>query len=210
MNYIYDILLNFNDTIYDFYDWNTSDNIINIRKIPLFKIGSNELNDIKENKIVFDELFLNKIYKKTELFSSKDIKYIDHGCLFSDGVEVIALSIKNNHLKKSRLLIDEEIEVLEVVGRIKDENIFYKILKSDLKQEFKTRKDLEIEKMIKNGLNKLKNEDIDTLKYIYFECFNIKNDSKDRILSDFYNKLDDDSELVRNKLYSFFKLIQVK
>ena len=38
MNYIYDILLNFNDMLYDFYDWNVKDNILHIRKIPLIQI----------------------------------------------------------------------------------------------------------------------------------------------------------------------------
>jgi len=33
MTYIYDILLNFKDDLYEFYDWNKTDNIIHIRKI---------------------------------------------------------------------------------------------------------------------------------------------------------------------------------
>ena len=34
MNYIYDILLNFKNKLYDFYDWNINDDITHIRKIP--------------------------------------------------------------------------------------------------------------------------------------------------------------------------------
>ena len=33
MNYIYDIVLNFNSNNYEFYEWNKNDNIINIRTI---------------------------------------------------------------------------------------------------------------------------------------------------------------------------------
>ena len=33
MNYIYDIYLNLNKNLYDFYEWNKSDNIIHIKKI---------------------------------------------------------------------------------------------------------------------------------------------------------------------------------
>ena len=32
MNYIYDILANFNEHYYDFYDWNELDNLIHIKK----------------------------------------------------------------------------------------------------------------------------------------------------------------------------------
>ena len=51
MNYIYDILLNFNDIYYDFYEWNISDNIEHIRKIPLFKISIKDMITIKNNYI---------------------------------------------------------------------------------------------------------------------------------------------------------------
>lgn len=60
MNYIYDILLNFHNMLYDFYDWNLNDNIINVRKVPLFKISSNQLKEIKENVVKFDYNFLKK------------------------------------------------------------------------------------------------------------------------------------------------------
>ena len=36
MNFIYDIVLNFNKDYYDFFEWNKKDNIISIKKIPLF------------------------------------------------------------------------------------------------------------------------------------------------------------------------------
>ena len=39
MNYIYDIVLNFNKELYEFFEWKDDDNLINIRKIPLIKIN---------------------------------------------------------------------------------------------------------------------------------------------------------------------------
>ena len=51
MNYIYDILLNYNKKLYEFYDWNLSDSIVHIRKIPIFKISTNQLIDLVNNKI---------------------------------------------------------------------------------------------------------------------------------------------------------------
>ena len=38
MTYIYDILLNFNEEYYEFYDWNKEDTIVHIKKIPIYKI----------------------------------------------------------------------------------------------------------------------------------------------------------------------------
>ena len=34
MEYIYDIVLNFNDCYYEFYEWKSTDKIINIKRIP--------------------------------------------------------------------------------------------------------------------------------------------------------------------------------
>ena len=83
MNYIYDILLNFNDMLYDFYDWNVNDNILHIRKIPLIQISKKQLNDIKENEVEFDIEFLEKIKNKTEYFVGRNIKILKNACLFT-------------------------------------------------------------------------------------------------------------------------------
>ena len=62
MNYIYDILINFNENLYDFYDWNLNDQIDHIRKIPVFKTDSEFLYNLKKNDIILNKDFLNKIY----------------------------------------------------------------------------------------------------------------------------------------------------
>ena len=46
MDYIYDIVLNFNDDYYEFYEWKQEDKIINIKKIPIYKIPTNKYLDI--------------------------------------------------------------------------------------------------------------------------------------------------------------------
>ena len=45
MNYYYDIVVNFQDTNYMFYDWNEKDNIEFIKKIPIFQVTTNTLKD---------------------------------------------------------------------------------------------------------------------------------------------------------------------
>lgn len=208
MNYIYDILLNFHDTLYDFYDWNLGDNIINVRKIPLFKISSIQLKEIKENRIHFHSDFLDKIQNKTELFAGKSIKNIEYCCLLSDGSKTIALLIKNNIVQKSHLLVDEELEVLEVVTRIKEESLEYEVLKREKNIEFKTRKEVEMEKTIHRNLKKLKEQNaIQQLKYLYYECFNEKEENKDKILSRIEHTLEKNFDLIADKLSQFFQLI---
>ena len=52
MNYVYDVLLNFNKELYEYYDWNLSDVIIHIRKILLFKVDNKVFNDLKKGNIL--------------------------------------------------------------------------------------------------------------------------------------------------------------
>ena len=47
MNYIYDIALNFQKYFCEFYEWRREDKISNIRKIPLYRITTNDINTLK-------------------------------------------------------------------------------------------------------------------------------------------------------------------
>ena len=60
MNYVYDILLNFNEKFYDFYDWNVRDLIDHMRKIPIFKVSKNVLEDFLNYDIKIEKEFLDK------------------------------------------------------------------------------------------------------------------------------------------------------
>jgi len=204
MNYIYDILLNFNEEIYDFYEWNTNDEITHIRKIPIIKTNSLHMKNIKNNYIEFEEQFLSTIKNKTEIFSGRTIKNMEYSFLISDGIEVIGFNIKNNKIKYSKLLLNEESEVLEVVGRLKENELQYNVLNKKNTSEFKTRKEKEMYKFVIKEIKKLKNEEnIDKLKYISYECFSekIENDIYENLI----NKIDENYI----KLYKIFKLIQV-
>ena len=204
MNYIYDILLNFNEEIYDFYEWNPNDDITHIRKIPIIKTDSLHMKNIKNNYIEFNEEFLFNIKNKTEIFSGRTIKNIEYAFLISDGVEVIGININNKKIKYSKLLLNEEAEVLEVAGRLKENEILYTILNQKKSFEFKTRKEKEMYKYVLKELKKLKNEaNTSKLKYISFECFSEK--IEDNIYQNLIDKLEDNYI----KLYKIFKLMQV-
>ena len=196
MNYIYDIILNFNEQIYDFYEWNKSDNLTHIRKIPLIRVNSKDLYNIENNYIKFNEDLFNKIKSRTEVFAGRTVKTID-ACIFSDGTSVIAVKVKNNKYYFSKLIIEEEMEGIEVATRMKEMNIEYEIIKKRF-NDLKTRKELEIEDYVKRELNKLeKNNEEEKLKYLFFECFGKKDYDIKKLYKD------------SNKIYEILKLIQI-
>ena len=212
MNYIYDILLNFKNKLYDFYDWNINDDITHIRKIPFLKIDDKSLLDLKINKVKINSELLNKIKDKTEVFTSKKIIEVDYACLFSNGLETIAIIFNKNgeSCYKSKLLFDEENEVIEVCERVSESTINYEIIENEEKDEFKTRKEREIDDYIKEQIKILSFDDnLDKLKYLYYECFNQKKDNKEKILDDINLELKNNWDKIALKLYNFFKLTSI-
>lgn len=204
MNYIYDIILNFNEEIYDFYDWNQNDVIYHIRRIPFYKVNSIMLHDVKNSIIKFDQSFLKEINNKTEIFTNKGIRNLEYSFLLTDGLEVIGIFLTNKKLKYSKLLIDEELECLEMTNRIKEKNIEYEIIKIKEKKQFKTRKEMEISRYINEELNKLyKENNLDKLKYLYYECYDEQINDTDNINKLFEKKFENEK-----KVYDILKLIQ--
>ncbi len=209
MNYIYDILLNFNENLYNFYDWNMSDNITHIRKIPLVKVNNKTYKDICSNLVEFKSEFLEKINRKTEIFTNRDIKILPYAFLISNGIEVMAINIGNN-IKKSKLLIDEEYEVIDMCKRLEYSEIEYKIIKPINNYKFKTRKDIEMEKYLIKELKKLyKEKNTDKLKYLFYECFDKKEEDINIIIETINKNMKNCFDTVSDKLYKFFKLVQL-
>lgn len=207
MSYIYDILLNFKQELYEFYDWNTSDSIIHVRKIPLFLVSSQTINDLKNFVVKIDDNFLKKVKDKTEIFQNKHIVSLPTSFLLSDGLEVIALLINDNQIKISRLLVEEELEVLDEVQKLKEDNFDYKKIKKRYVQTFKTRKDMKMEQYLKKELKKLEKEDILELQYLYYECFLEEETDRKKIIDRFYQELNNNFSFIASKLLSFFKLV---
>lgn len=214
MNYIYDIFLNFNDNLYDFFDWNTDDNIIHIKKIPYFKIKSKVMRDFINNNIKIDNSFLDKIQDKTEIFSDNRIKTIKYACLFSDDNMVIGVKFnKNGYLKKySSLLIDEEFEILELVSVMKINILEYSILnKINVNNYFYTRQEQSIRESIEKELDDIiKSKSYDKLKYLYYECFNKSDNNIDKIYNDMKYALFNSQNNIIKKLNNILKITRRK
>ncbi len=200
MNFIYDIYLNLNNILYDFFDWNKSDKLIHIKKIPIFKINEEDFKNLIRYDIKLDMCYVNSIYKKTELWNI--VEKIDYCALFCDNNNIVAIQFNKNGLsvKKSNLLLDEELEILETINRFKEKNITFSIIKkSNLLLE--TRKQLKEEDFIDK---EFKNIDKNKLIYLYFECFGKHENNKKKILKSFKN-LSKNSKSYKN-LYDILKL----
>lgn len=170
MAYIYDILLNFNKELIEFFEWEENDKIKYIKKIALFKIKKPILKDIINNEITLENNFLDKV-------SSYEINGLESykSCLLTDGEMGLGILIKNNKIiSYSRLLLDEENEILEVSEKLDYTNINYKIIKpKNNKINNLTRK----EQIMKNKLNTIlddlyNKEEREKLYYLYYEYTN--------------------------------------
>ncbi len=142
---VYDILLNLLDSerVYEFFEWNTKDEIEHIKKIPMVKVNSHFLDTVTNHNIIIEKEFLNELYQATEVYNNDKIGVIDYACLFTDGYKVIAVEFnaEGKSLFKSFLLLDEEEEILEVSNDIKIRTISYKKLKRKHKISYLTREE---------------------------------------------------------------------
>ncbi len=194
MNYIYDILLNFNEKFYEFYEWD--DNIIHIKKIPCFKISEEQLKIIYDNKVKID---LKQIFNKTEVFNKKNIEY---ACILYSNNYCFAIKLNNKGIIKERssLLFDDMDDVID-----KDEEeikLDIKVLEP-LNQILIIKEEYDINVFLNKEIDKLiLNKEYSKLNYIYYECFNNKEDNINIVI----NKLKDNLINYSNKIYEILNL----
>ena len=204
MNYIYDIVLCFNNynLNIDFYEWDKNDNFSYIEKIPIYRITDIGMNEVNSHLIRIDSELLSSIYNKTHTNKDK-IKY---SLLVTDMIRVIALEFDSNGylIHKSNLLIDEEDAVIEETSLL-DLDIFnYEKLDFFKEECFLTRK----EKYMKNSLLKeinylYNNKKYDEINYLYYEVFDEEKSIK--------NKYNDLINLIgsNNSLEELFEVVKM-
>ena len=73
MDYIYDIVLNFQDQYYDFFEWKNTDKIINVKKIFVYKTTDEDYLDLKYNEVTLDNKILPKQIKMFLLTNGKEV-----------------------------------------------------------------------------------------------------------------------------------------
>ena len=113
--------------------------------------------------------FVNKIYNKTECFTSKNVKLLNYVCLITNGLECIAIKLNKNGniIEKSSLLVDEEFDILDSLNDMNIFDIKYKILNVKNNFSFMTRREKDIENFINFKLSNLSKKDFNSYKYCY-------------------------------------------
>lgn len=205
MNYYYDVLLNFQDNYYMFYEWDEQDIIEYAKKIPLFYIDTQMLSDMISKVIEVDTDFLKQIENKTKLRQNKVLKYAS---IMSDGKNSVALEFNDQGIviNKSSLIVEDELNINEFIYSVNKNSINYKIIR-DCKKNKEIRQELKIKKILKLEINDMyKKGNYSKLKYIYLEWFDeiLKN------VDDMYNNM---LEKINNKLtdreYHIYELIKM-
>ncbi len=215
MVYIYDVLLNWSDTdkIYEFFEWNNNDVIEHIKKIPLLKIGSNQMNDIVKHVIKIDKNLLNNLCNKCEIFYKRDTEVINYACLFTDGKKVIAIEFdeEGKSCYHSSLLLDEEMEILDISERIDCQVLKYQILRSYHVDAFFTRQEESRKRYLLKELKATyQNKNYQKLNYLYAEYFDDELDDIDVIYKKFLESLKSDFNEKHQHIYQLLKLSHTK
>ena len=209
MCYVYDIVLNFNKEFYEFFEWKKDDYHYHIKKINLIRVNSFSFNSIYDNICVFKKDFLLSIYNNCEYYTNKSIDKLPYAFIITDSYRLLGLLLDNNGkiIKRSSFLLDEELDILNVASKLKEETLDYKIIKTFHKNEFKTRNEINITNFIKKDLdNDYKNNNLNKLKYLYYEYFNKTSDNIDIIYQELVNELDKDINEKHMNLYNLIKL----
>ena len=213
MNYIYDVILNFQKEYYDFYEWNKNDNIFHMRKIPIVKISEKQYNEIKNNVVQFHETTI-KLFnsKNAERFKQNNITKMKYTIIISTENQAMGIKINKNGIiqLKSSLLPDEQDDVIEIIKFQNEAKLEYKIIKNNKNNNFKTRFEIENEKFIYNELDKVyKQKNIQKLNYIYLECFNKQEPNIDLAYKKLKSEISKTNENFK-KIYNIFKMTKQK
>ena len=205
----YDILINPKKFAYDFYEWDSEDEIKHIKKILCFKVNKKTIIDFAENDVRVEQEFLKKIENKTEVFGNRDIKKINYACILFCNLECMCFLFDNagKTLGRSKLLFDEADDIISS-GKNKTETIInYKVLSSLERKKNYTRKEIKDINRICDYINKLSvSNKEDELKYLYYECFK-KEENFEQMVLELKQNLNNGNFNIINKIDFLLKII---
>lgn len=210
MIYVYDVVLNLNDTLVEFFEWEEKDNIKYVRKIPFYKINKKTMNDFIKNNVKVEEEFIEKLYDKAKLEDNYNDEY-KYLALFTDGNLILGVSFTKDGKNKliSRLLLDEEDEILLLGNRLTLTNIDYNIInsKNNNNNNSLTRSEFLIKINLEKEFKTLyDNNLVDKLNYFYFEYFNKINNNKELCYQELIDSLNKNFNKKHVNLYNIIKL----
>ena len=173
MNYVYDILSNFNQELYDFYDWDKNDNFTHLRKVPSFRVSKEVLVDLMFKKVKIKGNLLKLIKDKTQVFTKEGVDVIEYCFIVSDSVNALGVILDEDGVvyKRSKFLVSEELEINKCLKTSKIYNVEYNLLSSKTHYSNMTRNEEEVTNLILNELELIM-DSTDKIDYLYYEWFN--------------------------------------
>ena len=206
MYYYYDILLNFgSEELYDFYEWESSDALEYVKKIPLFRVSTDTLFDNLTYHITYDEEVLLQIQDKTVLKNDESPK--ENLMLISDNKNALALELDDagNVISRSKLLLNDEENLLEMLYTLKESPLSYKKGKK-YKERRELRQIAKVKQLISCEIDTLyTTKNFSKLKYLYYEWFNKSSEDIMEMIAEMKEHLQNYNEDVQ-KIYDFIKL----
>lgn len=212
MNYIYDILLNFQKNYYDFFEWNPEDEVVHIRKIPLFRVSNQDYKIFKNEIVRFSNELTLKVYNRTEKFKKVNVTFLNYVFLVSNGKEAMGLKLAKNGVitHKSSLMLDEEIEIADMAIDLKIVPMDYTSVSKEELNPFQTRSEKENSKYIINELTSLYNhKDDEKLRFLYLECFDKEEEDINKIFLKLQREITSHNDNY-SKIFDFFKITGLK
>lgn len=173
MNYVYDILSNFNQELYDFYDWDKNDNFTHLRKVPSFRVSKEVLVDLMFKKVKIKGNLLKLIKDKTQVFIKEGVDVIEYCFIVSDSVNALGVILDEDGVvyKRSKFLVSEELEINKCLKTSKIYNVEYNLLSSKTHYSNMTRNEEKVTNLILNELELIM-DSTDKIDYLYYEWFN--------------------------------------
>lgn len=173
MNYVYDILSNFNQELYDFYDWDKNDNFTHLRKVPSFRVSKEVLVDLMFKKVKIKCNLLKLIKDKTQVFTKEGVDVIEYCFIVSDSVNALGVILDEDGVvyKRSKFLVSEELEINKCLKTSKIYNVEYNLLSSKTHYSNMTRNEDKVTNLILNELELIM-DSTDKIDYLYYEWFN--------------------------------------
>lgn len=184
MNYYYDVVLNFDmENLWNFYEWEDTDLLTYVRKIPLYRVSYETMQDFLSSHIKISKDFVRDIAHKTVTKNKEDI-YASF--LMSDSKNSLAVMLNEEGevIALSKLLIGDDNNVNEFMYTIREVELPYEILNLREKREG-LRQEERIKQFILLEIKTLfEEENIQKLKYLYYECFSKEEENSEKMYED--------------------------
>lgn len=204
MNFYYDIVVNFQENNYMFYEWSESDVLEYIKRVPVFQVTTKVLRDLINNNIEVDKEFLDSIYNKTKLKKG----FLEYVSLFvsKNGAIVLEFASDGKVISRSGLQINDECNVMEVIYTLPIFKMEYKIL-----NKLELNKDLRLESTIKDLINLeintlYKNKEWEKIVFLYNEWFLKSNSNVGEMVQEMQNRLKGEITDREFRIYNLIKL----